>query len=135
TETNEKDNYTKALQTDNYNVVGTGPYKFKSQDKKKKVILEANELYREGRPYIDTIVGKTIGTEADTLTAFETGQINIAATTEVDWDKYSKNKRVNILEYISSNYEFLGFNHNKGLFSREDGQGIKKAIAYGVDRQ
>lgn len=128
-------NIASALAIDDYKVLGTGPFKFTGYEKKKQITLKSNENYRDGKPYIDEIIGRVIGTESDILTAFETGQINVATTIGVDWDKYSQNKRINILEYTSPNYEFLGFNFSKEIFSGEDGQGLRRAIAYGIDRQ
>ena len=127
--------YSKALETNDFKVIGTGPYKFDSYDKMKQINLKSNENFRNGKPYIDEIIGRVIGTEKDILTAFETGQINVATTVDVDWEKYSQNNRINILEYISPNFEFIGFNFNKEIFSGEDGQTIRKAIAYGINRQ
>lgn len=124
-----------ALKINNYEVVGTGPYKFNSYDKMKQINLKSNENYRDGKPYINEIIGKVIGTEKDILTAFETGQINVATTVDVDWEKYNQNNRINTLEYISPNYEFIGFNFSKEIFSGEEGQILRKAIAYGIDRQ
>jgi peptide/nickel transport system substrate-binding protein len=39
------------------------------------------------------------------------------------------------MEYISSDYEFLGFNFSKEIFNNENGDDLRKAIAYGIDRQ
>lgn len=127
--------FLKALETNNYKVVGTGPYKFDSYDKMKQIILRSNENFREGKPYIDEIIGRVIGREKDILTAFETGQINMATTLDVDWEKYNQNPRINTLEYISPNYEFIGFNFTREIFSGEEGQVLRKAIAYGINRQ
>lgn len=134
-ETENNSDFARALEIDNYKVIGTGPFKFESYEKMKQIILKSNDRYREGKPYIDEIIGRVIGTEEDILTAFETGQINMATTIGVDWEKYSQNNRINILEYISPNYEFLGFNFSKEIFSGEDGQNLRRAIAYGIDRQ
>ncbi len=134
-ENNNKIDYNKALSKEDYDLVGTGPFKLDSYEKKKQIKLKSNENYREGKPYIDEIIGRLIGSEEDILTAFETGQINMTTTTDIDWDKYNQNSRINVLEYISSNYEFLGFNFAKQIFLGEEGLALRKAIAYGIDRQ
>ncbi|NLY44896.1 MAG: peptide ABC transporter substrate-binding protein [Tissierella sp.] len=124
-----------ALVTDDYLPIGTGPYKFVSHEKHKFVTLNKNENYWNGTPYINEIVGRVLDDEELILTAFETGQINFASTIGVDWDKYRQNSRIKVLEYISPNYEFIGFNFNNGLMQDEKGQSIRKAIAYGINRQ
>ncbi len=124
-----------ALITDDYLPIGTGPYKFESHDKHKFVTLTRNEDYWNGTPYISKIIGRVLDDEELILTAFETGQISFASTIGVDWDKYKQNSRIKVLEYISPNYEFLGFNFNNELMKGERGQSIRKAIAYGINRQ
>lgn len=127
--------YIKALETNDYKPVGTGPFKFEIYEKMKEIKLSANDNFRDGRPYIDEILGRVLESEEDILTAFETGQINMATTVGVDWDKYSQNSRIRAIEFVSGNYEFLGFNFGKELFAGEKGEGLRRAIAYGIDRQ
>ncbi len=127
--------FIKALELDDYTPIGTGPYRFESYEKMKQITLKANDNYVDGRPYIDEILGRVLDSEEDILTAFETGQINIATTIGVDWDKYGDNSRIRAVEFVSPNYEFLGFNFSKEIFSGENGQGLRRAIAYGIDRQ
>lgn len=127
--------FVKALETNDYSPIGTGPYIFSSYEKMKQITVTANEKYRTGRPYIDKILGRVLESEEDILTAFETGQINMATTIGVDWEKYNQNKRIKIIEFVSSNYEFLGFNFSNELFSNDEGIILRRAIAYGIDRQ
>lgn len=127
--------FIKALESNDYTPVGTGPYKFESYEKMKQITLSSNDNYRDGKPYISEILGRVLANEEDILTAFETGQINMATTIGVDWDKYNQNDRIKILEFVSANYEFLGFNFSKEIFSGEKGEGLRRAIAYAIDRQ
>ena len=108
--------YIKALEMDNYTPIGTGPYKFESYEKTKEIILSSNENYRKDKPYIDNIIGRVLDNEEDILTAFETGQIHMATTITVDWDKYEQNSRIKAFEFVSGNYEFLGFNFENEIF-------------------
>lgn len=127
--------YGKALEELNYNPIGTGPYKFVSYEKYKNVKLEANNNYWDGKPYINHVIGNVFEDEELILTAFETGQISFASTLGVDWDKYKQNERIKVLEYISPNYEFIGFNFNNPIFTGEEGKFIRQAINYAIDRQ
>ncbi len=126
--------YERALVAEDYIPIGTGPYKFVSYEKYKNIQLEANENYREGRPYIDTITGMILDDKELALISFETGQTDLAFSVGVDWEKFAQNKQVNIIEYISQSYEFLGFNFSNEVFSKY-GQGLRRAIAYGINRQ
>lgn len=127
--------YIKALERENYNPIGTGPYRFVNYEKFKSVSLKKNESYWKGIPYIDEVIGKVLEDDELVLTSFETGQINVATAIGVDWDKYKQNSRIKALEYVSPNYEFIGFNFANEIFSGEKGLAIRKAINYGIDRQ
>lgn len=127
--------YASALEVNNYTPIGTGPFVFQSYEKMKQITLTANDNYRRSRPYIDNIIGKVLENEEDILTAFETGQINMATTIGVDWDKYKQNNRIKTYEFVSNNYEFLGFNFKNEVFAGENGKNLRKAMVYGIDRQ
>lgn len=128
-------NYSSALKLEDYVPIGTGPFKFIKYDKNKSVHLGANERYWKGKPDIDNVVGKIFADESLFITAYEAGQLNITPDFNADWDKYTQNGRSKIMEYISSDYEFLGFNFSKEIFNNENGDDLRKAIAYGIDRQ
>ncbi|MDY0234697.1 MAG: peptide ABC transporter substrate-binding protein [Gudongella sp.] len=124
-----------ALEIDDFIPIGTGPYKYVENNKFKEIYLKANEDYRNGEPEISHISGKIFQDEESILTAFETGKINIAKTSGIDWDKYESNKRISIYEFVSNEYIALAFNHEKELFSIDGSKGLKRAILYGIDRQ
>ncbi len=127
--------YKNALELENYTPVGTGPFKFKNYEKLKEITLEANEGYWGKSPYIDRVLGKVFDNEEDIMRAFEIGEVNMATTIGVDWEKYNENNGVSSLEFISPNYDFLGFNFEKEIFQENPGKTLRKAIAYAIDRQ
>lgn len=130
-----KKSYIAALSEEDYTPIGTGPYKFKNYEKYKSITLNFFNEYREGRPYIDEIKGKVLEDEELILTAFETGQVDLTIPIDIDWEKYDQNNRIRIYEFISQNYEFLGFNFSNKILGGENGKRIRKAFAYGIDRQ
>lgn len=123
------------LNIDDYRPMGTGPFKFMDYERFKSVNLKRNTEYWDGTVYIEEIVGRVLEDDNLILTSFESGQIDFAFSKDVDWDKYRQNKRINVYEYISSEYEFLGFNFQNQNFSQEQSIAIRKAINYGIDRQ
>jgi len=126
--------YQKALLAENYIPIGTGPYKFVNYEKYKRIELESNQRYIGGRPFIDRIIGMILKDEELALVSFETGQVDLAYSVGVDWEKFDQNSKIKIIEYVSQDYEFLGFNFSKDVF-RKYGLGLRKAMAYGIDRQ
>ena len=135
TDRENQKSYVAALTEEDYRPIGTGPYKFQEYEKYKSIKLSYFGEYRDGRPYIDEIVGKVLEDEKLILTAFETGQIDVTIPMGIDWEKYDQNNRIRIYEFVSQNYEFLGFNFSNGIFGGENGKTIRKAIAHGIDRQ
>lgn len=124
-----------ALQIENYTPIGTGPYMFHSYEKNKRIKLVANTNFRDGQPSISIVIGKVLEDEDLFSTAFEAGQIDMTPSQGVDWDKYKQNPKINIREYVSSEYEFLAFNFRNEIFQGEEGRKLRQAINYGIDRQ
>ncbi|NLV75436.1 MAG: peptide ABC transporter substrate-binding protein [Tissierellia bacterium] len=131
----DKNSYIQALSEENFEPIGTGPYMFVEYDKHKTIFLKSYDKYREGKPYIDTIIGKILEDEELSLTAFETGQVHVTTALDVDWEKYDQNNRIRIFEFVSPNYEFLGFNFSNAIFNKESSNSLRKAFAYGINRQ
>jgi len=127
--------YNNTLMKDNYKPIGTGPYKEIETVSLKSVTLEIFDDYWGEKPYILRIIGKALKDEQLAVTSFEAGQTDFATSIGVDWEKFAQNKSVEIYEYASNRYEFLGFNFRDGIFSGEKGKALRKAIAYAIDRQ
>lgn len=119
---------------ENFIPIGTGPFKFSNASRSKDIELTANEDYRYEKPRIDKIIGRVLDEDL-LITSFEAGQIDITITSDVEWDRYRQSGSTKVIEFVSSDYEFLGFNFNNQLFNDDSGQAIRKAIVYGIDRQ
>ncbi|KPU27833.1 peptide ABC transporter substrate-binding protein [Caloranaerobacter sp. TR13] len=129
----KKKTYLKVLSEDIV-PIGTGPYKFSKYNKLKWVELVRNDDWHLGRPYISKIIGKILSDNELAVVSFETGQLDLTRTEGVDWEKYAQNNKVSIYEYITQKYEFLGFNFKNELINSEKGLALRKAIAYGINR-
>ncbi|SHH85887.1 peptide/nickel transport system substrate-binding protein [Caloranaerobacter azorensis DSM 13643] len=114
--------------------IGTGPYKFSKYDKLKKVELVRNDDWHLGKPYISKVIGKILSDNELAVVSFETGQLDLTRAEGVDWEKYAHNNKVSIYEYVTQKYEFLGFNFKNKLISGEKGLALRKAIAFGINR-
>lgn len=115
--------------------VGTGPYKYKEYNSSQGATLLKNDDYWDGEVNISKINGKVFEDKDSILKAFEDGRVDFAYSKGVDLKKYEKDSNVKILEYISPEYEFMGYNFQNKLLSGKNGKKIRKAIYYGIDRQ
>ncbi len=128
--------YERALDVNyEFKPIGTGPYKFIQYEKLKTVKLSSNEDWWNEKPYISTIIGSIIPNEETSIQSFESGQIDLALSNGFDWEKYMENEDVEIYEYITQDYEFLGFNFNNDIFKGKKGKELRKSISYAIDRK
>ena len=128
------DDYERALETETYTPIGTGPYKQVEYEKLKSIKLGVNDQYWGEKPNIKTIKGKILKDEDLSLTSFESGQVDLAFSLESKWEKYAQDEKVKVNEFPSRRYEFLAINSNGGVFQSEAGASIRKAIAYAIDK-
>lgn len=127
--------YDKALQTENYKPIGTGPYKQIQYEKLKFIKLESNAKYWGEKPHIKNIRGRILKDESLSLTSFESGQLDLAFSLESDWEKYSQDEQVRVSEFPSRKYEFLAVNSESEIFQGEVGKAVRQAIAYGINKE
>ncbi len=113
-----------------------GPYILKEWEAGSKLVLEANERYFEGRPYIDTVIYRIIPDLATMFLELKAGKLDMMGLTpqqyrfqtngpewKEQWRKYA---------YLSSGYTFLGYNLRHPFF--QDAR-VRKAITCGIDRK
>ncbi len=112
-------------------MIGTGPYRLKTYETMREIRLIRNDEYWGTRPYIDEIQVMIVPDTEAQLSVFENGDIDLAQPISIDWAKYAEKNDVNIYEYISNNYEFIGFNFKNKILREKN---IRMAIAYAIDR-
>ncbi|HZK57146.1 MAG TPA: peptide ABC transporter substrate-binding protein [Clostridia bacterium] len=127
-----QDKQAQLLKQDDLNVVGTGMYKIKEYEKTRKISLVRNNDYWGNRPYIEEINVLIVPDEEAQLSLFENGDIDFVHTNIVDWGKYTDDKTIRHAEFIIPDYEFIGINFRKDILNDIN---VRKAIAYGIDRE
>lgn len=112
--------------------IGTGAYMFDSSVTNREMILKHNPDYFKGAPNITQIKVLFSPDDESDLYSFDQGLIDVVSTDVIDWEKYAKNKKSNINEYMTLNYDYIGMNFNKPVF-----QDIKmrQGLLYGTNRE
>ncbi|HHX61909.1 MAG TPA: peptide ABC transporter substrate-binding protein [Epulopiscium sp.] len=112
--------------------IGTGAYVFESSVTNREMILKHNINYFKGEPNISKIKVLFTPDDESDLYSFDQGLIDVVSTDVIDWEKYAKNKKSNINEYMTLNYDYIGMNFNKPIF-----QDIKmrQALLYATNRE
>ncbi|WP_459899287.1 peptide-binding protein [Desulfobaculum senezii] len=116
--------------------VGAGPFKFKRWEAGRRIILEANDDYFEGRPHLDGIVYRVIPDISTMFLELKAGNLDMMGltpqqylfqTTTSEWEKfYTKFK------YLSFGYNFIGWNHRRPMFQDKR---VRQALAHAVSKQ
>lgn len=119
-----------------FHPIGTGPFRFVSWDHDVKIVLEANDDYFAGRPYLDGIEYRVIPDPVTRLTEFEVG--NLESVNQVPDEKYEDIKSRGpefdgVLEEKPILHVFyLGMNPNKPPF---DDVRVRRAFNHAVDKR
>ncbi len=116
--------------------VGAGPFKLKEWNAGTSLILEANELYFEGRPYLDEIVYRIIPDVSTIFLEAKAGQVDYLGLStkqflwETDGSEWEENWQK--FKYLSNGYTYVGFNLSHQFFKNER---IRTALSLATDRK
>lgn len=117
------------------NPVGAGPYKLKEWVPGRRLILEANEDYFEGRPYIDELVYRVIPDLSTQFLELKSGTLDSMGLTPQQYLFQTKGgnweKEFQKFKYLSFSYAYLAFNMESKFFKDVR---VRRAINYAVDK-
>lgn len=118
------------------NPVGAGPFKLKSWEPGSRIILEANDLYFKGRPYLDEVIYRII---PDTTTMFleaRAGKLDFVGLSPQQYLRQTQgawwDENWHRYKYLASGYTYLGLNLKSPFFRDRK---VRQALSYAVDRQ
>lgn len=119
----------------NFDMIGSGPYKLKEVREGIHIELERNDSYHGRLPYISNVYAKIFDNEELSALAFETGQTNISLSRDFNWAKYQDNPRIKIEEFPSNEMDIVVFNNRNSQFSGENGKKIKQGISRAINKK
>jgi oligopeptide transport system substrate-binding protein len=116
------------------NPVGTGPFKFSRWRKDQEIVLEANQEYYAGRPYLDQLEYKIFpGTQTDAMFAkFELGELEDTVIPVAELDRVQGNTRYQLARRPILGTLFFGINTTQGPLSNRL---VRQAMVFAVDRE
>lgn len=134
-------------------IIGTGPFIFSEMVEDEQYVLEKNEDYWQGTPYLDSIIWRIVN-QVEIPRLLETEDIDfvgepsgIAASA---YQSLNELDHLNIIEQPDFNYHLLGFKHHhrtnedveEGLIEPDHWlpneklpKEVRQAIAYAIDRE
>ena len=110
--------------------LGNGPYVFESYKGVTELKLTANGDYFKHEPYISSITVLVTADRETDIHAFEQGVVDVISSVFSEQGKYGGKKAINTTVYISSYFDFIGFNYNNDFFHDHR---VRAAIARCVD--
>ena len=115
--------------------VGTGPYRFKEWVSGQKIVLEANNDYFEGRPFIDRFIYRIIPDSSTMYMELKAGAIDLMSLTPVQYARQTTSprftSRFNKYRYPSSSYLYMGYNLRHPLFGDKR---IRQAMTAAINK-
>ncbi|MFH2138985.1 MAG: ABC transporter substrate-binding protein [Candidatus Omnitrophota bacterium] len=114
------------------NPIGTGPFKFKEW-KENEIVLQSNQDYHEGRPFLDNIVVKIYPDSSDIWAALMRNEVDLVLFMEMEDHGVIKNNPA-FKTYASPDdfYYALCYKLTNSILSSKD---IRVAIAHAIDRK
>ncbi len=112
--------------------VGSGSFKFSSYRLANELILEKCQGISGASPYIEKISVIVTDDRQTDLYAFEQSVTDVIQSDVSEWGKYSAGKKINITEFDTNDFEFLGYNFKNPILSNIV---VRRAIAYAVPTQ
>jgi peptide/nickel transport system substrate-binding protein len=116
--------------------IGAGPYKLAAWEPGRRLVLDVNPDYFEGRPYIDQVVYRIIPDTSTMFLELKAGNLDMmdltpqqylyqtsGAAWDADWRKF---------KYLAFAYTYVGYNLKSPFFS--DVQ-VRQALAHAVNKE
>jgi len=118
------------------NPVGAGPYVLREWVPGRHLILQANDRYFEGRPYIDQVVLRIVPDTGTQFLELKAGNLDMMTltpkqylfqTTGARWERDFRK-----YDYLAFAYTYLGYNLRHPIF--EDKK-VRQALAHAINKQ
>ena len=115
------------------NPIGSGPFTMGDYEPDQFYILEANEDYYAGRPYLDRIIFRLGLGGATAFAALENGEIHMAGrVTAVEYERYKDDPSIVLLGGRLGGGMTVWPNHNRPEF--QDAR-VRQALLHALDRE
>nr|WP_320051018.1 peptide-binding protein [uncultured Desulfuromonas sp.] len=116
--------------------IGTGAYRFVEWLPGEKIVLERNEDYYEGAPFIKRIVYRIIPDLSTMFLELQSGGLDQMGLTPLQYARQTNApgfvRRFNKFRYPAFAYTYLGYNLKNPLFQDRR---VRQALSYAIDKQ
>ncbi len=121
-----------ALNTENFKVDGTGPYKYEAEGEGSTLHLTANDNWWGGGPISSTINVKIMPNSDTALYGFSSSGVDLVPADNLDWGKFVDPAISSYVSFPTPVYNFLGINHTDSSLKHSE---LREAISLVIDRE
>ncbi|MEW6113991.1 MAG: peptide-binding protein, partial [Thermodesulfobacteriota bacterium] len=116
--------------------IGTGPYKFTEWKTGEKIVVDANNDYFEGRPYISRVLTRIIPDPATMFLELKAGRVDQMGLSPLQYSRQSTGKwweeNFRKYKYLSFSYAYLGYNLQDWKFKDKR---VRQALTSAINRE
>jgi peptide/nickel transport system substrate-binding protein len=113
--------------------VASGPFVFKSWKPNDQIMLDRNDSYYRGTPYLDQYVLKIVGDVTTLAAQLKTGEINFGTIEPKDLDDIKKRDVLRVYSFADLSYNYIGWNVKGASAPALADKRVRQALAYGLD--
>jgi peptide/nickel transport system substrate-binding protein len=113
--------------------VASGPFMFRSWKPNDQVMLDRNDAYFRGTPYLDQYVLKVVADVGTMAAQLKTGEINFGVIEPKDLDDIKKRDTLRVYSFAENSYQFIGWNLKSPSAPALADKRVRQALAYGLD--
>ena len=113
--------------------VASGPFVFKSWKANDQVMLDRNDSYFRGVPYLDGYVLKVVTDVTSLAAQLRSGEINFGTVEPKDVADMRKRDNLRIYTFQESSYSYIGWNTKSQSAPGLADKRVRQALAYGLD--
>jgi peptide/nickel transport system substrate-binding protein len=113
--------------------VASGPFLFKSWKANDQIMLDRNDRYYRGTPYLDGYVLKIVGDVTTLAAQLRSGEINFGTIEPKDLDDIKKRDTLRVYSYPDLSYNYIGWNVKSPSAPALADKRVRQALAYGLD--
>ncbi|TMC34002.1 MAG: hypothetical protein E6J24_07900 [Chloroflexi bacterium] len=113
--------------------VVSGPFAFKQWKPNDQIVLERNDYYFRGAPYLDQYVLKVVADVATLASQLKSGEINFGTIEPKDLDDVKRRDNLRVYSFSDLSYNYIGWNLRSASTPALADKRIRQALAYGLD--
>ncbi len=113
--------------------VSSGPFVFKSWKPNDQLMLDRNDSYFRGTPYLDQYVLKVVADVTTLAAQLKSGEINFGTIEPKDLDDTKRRDTLRVYSFADLSYNYIGWNVKSASTPALADKRVRQALAYGLD--